>query len=635
MIVVLQSPSLAQRVARGGVASERKERAWTRIALAAQQQLLSRAEHARGSSRESSSRTRASLDGFSAPLDARAVALLERGREVAGVYPVRAAFPASVSSSLLGAKGVARGASSRRRCGCRATTDAASRSRCSTPASTAPTRTCAAASARHRPRRRRPRRAAQRPTRTARAGVERHGTELAGILVGAGGPAGCSGVAPGATVLPIRVAGWQPAAAGGYAVYARTDQLIAGLERAVDPNGDGDAHDAARIALVGVAEPFAAFTDSPRRARSQGALQLDTLVVAPAGNDGPAGPAFGSISGPGGAPAALTVGAADCAADAAGGPRRRARRPRRSCSTGACRSRVPSSTTRPLERELAAPHARRPPASRATSSTATASASSPAAPRSCRRRRPAASRSRRGRAAGAAVLLYGAQLPAGGLGLDEAVTSRSSPSRCASRWPRSPRSGRRSDRGRLDRRCRGSAQRQRGRVAPFSSRGLAFDGRVKPDLVAPGVALATSEPGADDDGSPRYGTVNGSSAAAAAVAGAAALLAQARPGLARSTLRSLLVGRRARSGTSRVTGQGAGLVDLGAAAAAELGADPVARLRPRERRRLARTQKIVVRNVSTRPLLVRVRSSGAAGVELEPKPRCGARSSRAAARRDR
>ena len=52
------------------------------------------------------------LNGFSAPLDARAVAVLERRPEVAGVYPVRPAYPASVSSNLLGEKGVARGASS-------------------------------------------------------------------------------------------------------------------------------------------------------------------------------------------------------------------------------------------------------------------------------------------------------------------------------------------------------------------------------------------------------------------------------------------------------------------------------------------------------------------------------------------
>src|SRR5207244_9329696 len=90
-------------------------------------------------------------------------------------------------------------------------------------------------------------------------------------------------------------------------VFARTDQVLAGLERAVDPNQDGDAHDAVRLALVALAEPFAAFADSPLARATAGALQLDALVVAPAGNDGPAGPAFGSLAGPGGAPAALTL----------------------------------------------------------------------------------------------------------------------------------------------------------------------------------------------------------------------------------------------------------------------------------------------------------------------------------------
>src|SRR5205823_1332732 len=146
--------------------------------------------------------------------------------------------------------------------------------------------------------------------------LERHGTEMAGLLVGAGGPEGLAGMATGASVLPIRVAGWQQDVAGGWAVYARTDQLIAGLERAVDPNLDGDAHDAARIALVGVAAPYAAFADSPEARAIRGALRLDTLVVAPAGNDGPAGPSYGSISSPGGAPDALTVGAADLRSEA-------------------------------------------------------------------------------------------------------------------------------------------------------------------------------------------------------------------------------------------------------------------------------------------------------------------------------
>jgi len=146
----------------------------------------------------------------------------------------------------------------------------------------------------------------QDPTR-----VERHGTELAGIVAGAGGPGGLHGAAPGATVLPIRIAGWQPDAAGRDVVYGRSDQLIAGLDRAVDPNGDGDAHDAVRVALIGVTEPYAAFAQGPEALAVQGALDLNTLVVTPAGNDGVAGPSFGSVSGPAGAPGALAVGATD------------------------------------------------------------------------------------------------------------------------------------------------------------------------------------------------------------------------------------------------------------------------------------------------------------------------------------
>src|SRR5947207_1494193 len=119
---------------------------------------------------------------------------------------------------------------------------------------------------------------------------------MAGIIAGLDGPNGLRGVAPGASILPIRVAGWQPAANGRELVYARSDQLIAGLERAVDPNDDGDAHDAVRIAVTGVVEPYAAFTDGPEARAAQGALDLGTLLVAPAGNDGGAGPAFGSVA---------------------------------------------------------------------------------------------------------------------------------------------------------------------------------------------------------------------------------------------------------------------------------------------------------------------------------------------------
>ena len=54
-------------------------------------------------------------------------------------------------------------------------------------------------------------------------------------------------------------------------------------------------------------------------------------------------------------------------------------------------------------------------------------------------------------------------------------------------------------------------------------------GGLKPDLVAAGVAVPTSEPGRGDEGEVRFGTVSGTSAAAAVAAGAAAVLAQGRP----------------------------------------------------------------------------------------------------------
>ena len=53
------------------------------------------------------------------------------------------------------------------------------------------------------------------------------------------------------------------------------------------------------------------FPDAPLQTASDGALALDTLVVAPAGNDGAAGPGFGSVAAPGGAAGALGVAAAD------------------------------------------------------------------------------------------------------------------------------------------------------------------------------------------------------------------------------------------------------------------------------------------------------------------------------------
>ena len=163
------------------------------------------------------------------------------------------------------------------------------------------------------------------------------------------------------------------------------------------------------------------------------------------------------------------------------------------------------------------------------------------------------------------------------------------------------------------------------RVSVFSSGGLAFDGRVKPDLVAPGVGIATSEPGSNSDGTSRFGTVNGSSVAAAVVGGAAALLAQARPSLDARSLRSLLANTARRLPDASTAAQGAGLLDLGAATASEFTTTPGSLALGRADDVGWQTAtEVVVRNVSTRTLklsgTVQIVREGAGTLSFSVKP---------------
>ena len=503
VIVVLRTPSLAQRVAAaGGIVGTRRERIWTSSTLAAQKLLVTRLALQGVTVHPDFSYARV-LDGFSALVDSSAIPIIERDNDVAGVFPVRVAYPASISAKVLARADFGPLSGHRANVSVpgvdgRGVTIALLdtgvdgavpylRGRIQEGIDVVGGNPGALAAARP-----------DDPTL-----VERHGTQMAGLLVGGGGPDGLSGVATGASVLPIRVAGWQPDAFGHWAIYARSDQMIAGLDRAVDPNDDGDAHDAARVALIALAEPFAGFADGPEARAAAGALALDTLVVAPSGNDGRAGAGYGDIAGPGGSPAALTVGAVDTRTQTD-----RARIVVRAGLTtlldgtasiaGACarRSRL----------DLRSP-------SRATRSTARAA-----------RRRASPTSSRRtglslvaGRAAlvpmGASPAPAAARAAAAGA---SAVLALRRPRAAPRRRPRprrvDRRAGRRGAGGRRARRTRPHgrrparrrrarasrrARRIRSRDASPASRPRASPStaRVKPDLVAPGVGLATSDPG--------------------------------------------------------------------------------------------------------------------------------------------
>jgi hypothetical protein len=126
---------------------------------------------------------------------------------------------------------------------------------------------------------------------------ETSGTALAGVLA-----------TLGQRVLPIRIASYR-AVGGQVEAQSTTDELLAGIEHAVDPNGDGDTSDHVPVVLVGVNSPYAGFTNSPEAEAVKGAEGLGTLIVAPSGNEGAAAPGSGTVGSPASARDSLAVGA--------------------------------------------------------------------------------------------------------------------------------------------------------------------------------------------------------------------------------------------------------------------------------------------------------------------------------------
>lgn len=130
-----------------------------------------------------------------------------------------------------------------------------------------------------------------------------------------------------------------------------------------------------------------------------------------------------------------------------------------------------------------------------------------------------------------------------------------------------------------------AVERPGGRVSDFSAVGPSVDLSVKPELMATGGDIYTATQSLDDWGdmysATGYVLVDGTSFSTPLVAGAAALLKSARPGLTVADYRSLLVNSAApvektwKSEDSTLQQTGAGLLDVTAALKSTVTANPV------------------------------------------------------------
>ena len=190
--------------------TDRERRRWLAEAQASQRMLVARLER-RGVRLKALRSFTLTLNGFSAVVDARALAELERTDGVAGVYPVRTVQPASVGPATLARKDFRAGGHE---------PEVALPGFDGSGVTVALLDTGVQASHPALGGRVLPgidvlgggKAAAPRAKPDEPGRLETHGTRMAGLVVGESETV--AGVAPGARLLPIRVLGWQRAAGG-------------------------------------------------------------------------------------------------------------------------------------------------------------------------------------------------------------------------------------------------------------------------------------------------------------------------------------------------------------------------------------------------------------------------------------
>jgi hypothetical protein len=372
-------------------------------------------------------------------------------------------------------------------------------------------------------------------------GAEAHGTQMAGLVLGSTALDGL-GPADHPRLLVYRVVA-REAVGGRVRPLARTDRVLAALESAVDPDGDGDPADTAEVILLGLAAGFEGTGADPLARALEGAERAGALVVAPAGNDGPSFARPGTVGGPAASPAVLAVGGISAA-----------RTPR----TAHLDARLGPAGARlgPLPLMGAPP----PPAGLpVVVPRDDAGVSQGGAPEDLRGPDGVS------RVAGALVVLARGEAPVGEI----AARAAQAGAAAVALWDEEgtggfpaipgdsgmaiPVVGLGPSQGSALVRLAGAAPGMRVRlaevparaaapsVASFSSWGPTIDGRQKPDLVAPAVDRPAPWPGRGPDGGPQTAPLTGTSAAAAEVAAIAVRARIERPELGPRAVRSLMV----------------------------------------------------------------------------------------------
>jgi hypothetical protein len=430
--------------------------------------------------------------------------------------------------------------------------------------------------------------------------AEGHGTQMASLVLRS--PA-LAGLAPARAprLLAYRVV-VREAVGGRLRPLARTDRVLAALDRAVDPNGDGDPSDGAEVILMGLAAGFDGGGVDPVALALAGADRVGATVVVPAGNDGPTYARPGSVGGPAAAPTAIAVGGLSASAT-----------PRTAdlvARLGPAAARLgPLPLMGPDPGEAALPIAfLRAPDGLATGDAPEnyrapdgTSAVQGALTVVARGGGTIAEKAVQAAAAGAAALAVwdvGGPASFPGVPGDGAM-----PIPVVGLGPQQGQAlaGLAADQAGLRVALRQGASEDAPRtLASFSSWGPTADGRQKPDLVAPAVAREAAWPGRGPDGAARQAALTGTSAAAAEVAARALRLRIDRPELGPRAVHSLLVQSAVPVAGISAERQGAGAVQPPGDPALRVEPAIVA-ARPGPRAGAAALARVVLGDLSGRP----------------------------------